>query len=114
MSRGKRAIRRGGPVPRSDFDAVFDEVYPALFRYCHRLTGDADTAEDVVQEAFVRLLTRDVEGPVAGVRAWLFQVATHLVRDRYRVSENRRRLLTTYPGAQSAEAEAQGEMEAMG
>lgn len=59
----------------------------------------------------MRLLTRNVEGSQAGIRAWLFQVATHLVRDRYRVSENRRRLLGTYPGAQSAEPDAQVTLE---
>jgi RNA polymerase sigma-70 factor (ECF subfamily) len=59
----------------------------------------------------VRLLTREVEGPPAGVRAWLFQVATHLVRDRYRVTENRRRLLATYPGQESADPDAQDRLE---
>jgi RNA polymerase sigma factor (sigma-70 family) len=65
----------------------------------------------VAQEAFVRLLTRDVEGSQAGIRAWLFQVATHLVRDRYRVSENRRRLLGTFPGAQAADPDAHVRLE---
>ena len=39
-----------------DFDGIFERLYPSLFRYLHRLTGDADAAEDVAQEAFVRLL----------------------------------------------------------
>jgi len=84
-------------APPVDFDAIFDDVFPALYRYCHRLTGDADLAEDVAQESFFRLLTHQVEGPPPGLRVWLFRVATHLVRDRYRVSENRRRLLEAYP-----------------
>ncbi len=80
-----------------NFEATFEELYPGLFRYCHRLTGDPDLAEDVVQEAFVRLYDRRVEGTDEGLRAWLFRTATHLVRDRYRVSENRRRLLEAHP-----------------
>jgi RNA polymerase sigma-70 factor, ECF subfamily len=79
------------------FEAIYEDVFPSLFRYCRRLTGDADAAEDVAQEAFVRLLDREVEGHPAALRVWLFRVATHLIRDRYRVSENRRRLLETYP-----------------
>jgi RNA polymerase sigma-70 factor (ECF subfamily) len=100
----------GNPV---DFEALYQEVFPSLFRYCIRLTGDADAAEDVAQEAFVRLLTRNVEGHPAAIRVWLFRVATHLVRDRYRVSENRRRLLETYPVAPSGmpDPEEQVEME---
>jgi DNA-directed RNA polymerase specialized sigma24 family protein len=39
------------PPPGSsvDFDALFKRLYPSLFRYLHRLTGDADTAEDIAQ-----------------------------------------------------------------
>ena len=95
-----------------DFETIYQDVYPQLSRYCQRLTGDADAAEDVAQEAFVRLLTHEVEGPPAGIRVWLFRVATHLIRDRYRVSENRRRLLEKHPvlpaGAPDPERELEG------
>jgi len=80
-----------------DFDGVFDEHYPGLVRYVRRLTGDGDTAEDIAQEAMVRLYDRRVEGTDAGVRAWLYKTATHLVRDRYRVDTNRQRLLELHP-----------------
>jgi RNA polymerase sigma factor (sigma-70 family) len=80
-----------------DFDATFDAMYPPLVRYCHRLTGDRDAAEDAAQEALVRLFARSVEGPAPAVRVWLFKTATHLIRDRYRVEENRRRLLRENP-----------------
>ena len=79
------------------FDELFDAIYPELFRYCVRLTGDGDVAEDVAQEAFVRLLDRNVRGDPAGLRAWLFRVATHLVRDRVKVHRNRERLLERTP-----------------
>lgn len=80
-----------------DFDAFFDDVFPSLFRYCNRLTGDADAAEDLAQETFVRFVREGVEGPPKALRVWLFKVATHLIRDRYRVRENRRRLLEENP-----------------
>jgi len=80
-----------------DFDADFDELYAPLVRYCHRLTGDRDISEDVAQEALVRLFDRKVDGPAPAMRAWLFKTATRLVRDRYRVEENRRRLLRENP-----------------
>lgn len=84
-----------------DFDRAFDEHYPGLLRYCQRLTGDRDVAEDTAQEAMVRLFDRDITGASAGVRAWLFKTATHLVRDRYRIDTNRRRLLEENPVAPS-------------
>jgi len=80
-----------------DFDADFDDLFPPLVRYCHRLTGDRDVSEDVAQEALVRLFDRGVDGPLPALRAWLFKTATRLVRDRYRVEENRRRLLRENP-----------------
>ena len=80
-----------------DFDSLFDQHYPTLVRYCHRLTGDGDVAEDIAQESLVRLFDREVTGSQAGVRAWLFKTATHLIRDRYRVESNRVRLLAENP-----------------
>jgi len=80
-----------------DFDATFNDLFPPLVRYCHRLTGDRDVSEDVAQEALVRLFDRSVNGPPPALRAWLFKTATRLVRDRYRVEENRRRLLKANP-----------------
>lgn len=80
-----------------NFEALFDAVYPSLFRYCNRLTGDPDQADDLAQEAFFRLLDRGVAGSDAGLRSWLFMVATNLVRDRSRTLETRRRILAGVP-----------------
>ena len=78
-----------------DFDAVFERLYPSLFRYLQRLTGDEDVAEDIAQESFVRLLRQTL--PESEVRPWLFTVAMNLVRDRARKTERRHRLLTGAP-----------------
>ena len=78
-----------------DFNALFESLYPSVYRYVMRLTGDADVAEDVAQEAFVRLLRQDL--PENEVRPWLFTVATNLVRDTARKSERRIRLLAGAP-----------------
>ncbi len=93
------------------FDELFDDVYPGLHRYCLRLTGDADAAEDTAQEAFVRLLERGVRGEPAGLRAWLFKVATHVVRDRARVESNRARLLAANAVPEGVEREPVEEMD---
>ncbi|HSR41670.1 MAG TPA: sigma-70 family RNA polymerase sigma factor [Longimicrobiales bacterium] len=93
-----------------DFEAFFDDVFPSLYRYCTRLTGDADVAEDVAQEAFLRFVRDEVEGPPGALRVWLFKVATHLVRDRYRVSENRRRLLEENPVTPSPLPDPDGDL----
>lgn len=83
------------PTGSADYDALFREVYPDLYRYVHRLTGDTDAAEDIAQESFVRLLGREM--PEREARLWLFTVATNLFRDRTRTSRRRERLLTATP-----------------
>ena len=83
-----------------DFESAFARHYPALFRYLHRLTGDADAAADSAQEAFVRLLERSL--PEEKVRSWLFTVGTNLVRDDARARDRRRRLVTGRDLAPSA------------
>jgi len=81
--------------PPVDFEQTFRSLYPSLFRYLHRLTGDADVAEDLAQESFVRLLGRRVADD--GVRVWLFTVATNLVRDGARKRARRARILEAQP-----------------
>ena len=64
--------------------AVHDDHGPALHRYVLRLTnGDSQFAEDVVQEALLRLWRKPqiLEQSTGNVRAWLYTVARNLVID---------------------------------
>lgn len=83
------------PAPAVDYDALFRKLYPSLFRYLHRMSGDTDQAEDIAQESFVRLLGREM--PEDEARLWLFTVATNLFRDGTRTVKRRERLLTVRP-----------------
>src|SRR5687768_1687534 len=73
-----------------DAGRLFEEHHGALFRYLVRLTGDVDLAHDAAQEAFVRLVARPPRNEHP--RAWLFAVATNLVR-AWANSRRRRRVL---------------------
>ncbi|HSJ15329.1 MAG TPA: sigma-70 family RNA polymerase sigma factor [Longimicrobiales bacterium] len=77
------------------YEAAFQRLYPSLFRYLQRLTGDEDVAEDLAQETFVRLLRQSI--PEDEVRPWIFTVAMNLVRDRARKTDRRQRLLQGAP-----------------
>lgn len=91
----RRSSRAGnGGWQTVDFEAAYNSHWEPLFRYVDRMVGDADLAEDVAQESFVRLLDQDL--PDDEVRRWLFTVATNLVRDDARMSARRRRLLTQW------------------
>jgi RNA polymerase sigma factor (sigma-70 family) len=79
------------PFDRTLLGAVYAQHHEELFRYAARFTGDADLAEDVVQEAFVRLAERPPGEPGA-LRAWLFRATTTIAIDAHRTRKRRNAL----------------------
>jgi RNA polymerase sigma-70 factor, ECF subfamily len=82
-----------------DFESLYATTYTAVVRFLYRKVWDAERAEDLAQEVFVRALTHRPEKP----RAWVFAVAANLARDEARAAVRRRRhltLLKTDPVAQ--------------
>src|SRR5262245_58920074 len=63
------------------FLVLRDPVYGYLARFC----GSPAEAEELTQEAFLKLYRHLLEGKnVANVRSWIFQVARNLAVDRKR------------------------------
>ncbi|MBE0409907.1 MAG: sigma-70 family RNA polymerase sigma factor [Anaerolineales bacterium] len=54
-----------------------------LFKYLYRVTGNQQTAEDLVQEAFIRVIKFQGETPVS-FKAWAYTIARNLARDYFR------------------------------
>ncbi len=75
-----------------DIDRLFREFHRPIVRYLARRLGDHDLAEELAQETFLRA-SRHV--PLANARAWLFMVATNLMRDEARRTTRRRRQVET-------------------
>ena len=74
----------------NDVESLFREYHQPLVRYLTRRLGDRDWAEEIAQETFVRALRqKDLQNE----RAWLFAVATNLIRDEARKDARRRRHL---------------------
>lgn len=71
-----------------DLGALFAQHHGELFRYVARFTGDADLADDVVQDVFVRLAERP-PGHREQLRGWLFRVATTIAIDAQRRARRR-------------------------
>ena len=88
----------------TELERLFKTYHDMLVRYLTRRLGDRDWAEEVAQETFVRALRQE---RLVNERAWLFAVATNLVRDEARKDVRRRRRLTLL----RAEAEATQEPE---
>lgn len=73
----------------TDWAALYESMYEDLVRFLYRKVWDAQRAEDLAQETFVRALPHDPESP----RAWIFTVASNLARDEARTAMRRRRHL---------------------
>jgi RNA polymerase sigma-70 factor (ECF subfamily) len=73
---------------------VYREVYADLVRFLHRKVWDADQAQDLAQETFVRALDHDPENP----RAFVFTIAANLARDEARAAIRRKKHLTLMAG----------------
>jgi RNA polymerase sigma-70 factor (ECF subfamily) len=67
------------------FHAFYDSTRKALYGYLYRVVEDAATAQDLFQEAYLKLLSANVENlDDVALRAYLFRIATNLLRDRFR------------------------------
>lgn len=83
------------------FDVVyrhsFEEWYRYVFLYLNRQTSERAVAEDIAQEALIRLYQRGrlPKEP----RAWLTTVANRLLYDHGRRQRRRRKLLAANPDA---------------
>ncbi len=74
---------RGGD--RAAFDSLFRRWAAPLLRYLERMTRDAAVAEELVQEAFLRVhRARAGYQPQAKFSTWLYQIATNLARNELR------------------------------
>ena len=71
---------------RTDFEAIVAEYERQLIAYAARITGSHSLAEDIVQEAFIKL-AHNWQGELAPspqVSAWLYKVAHNAAIDHLR------------------------------
>lgn len=95
-------LRRGDPAA---FDRVFAAYRRRIFGYLVRMTRRRDVAEDLLQEAFLRLAQhgRRLE-PTTRIAAWLFTVAHRLVVSWTRAQAVRNQLAGDMPWHETSSA----------
>jgi RNA polymerase sigma factor (sigma-70 family) len=73
-----------------ELERLYKSTYAAVVRFLYRKVWDADRAEDLAQEVFIRAMAHRPEKP----RAWVFAVAANLARDEARAAVRRKKHLT--------------------
>lgn len=71
---------------KGDKDCLAELVrrfHAPLFKYLYRMTGNEQTAEDLVQEAFIRIITFQGDAPQR-FKSWAFTIARNLAHDYFR------------------------------
>jgi RNA polymerase sigma-70 factor (ECF subfamily) len=65
---------------------IHDQYYGAIYRYLTFRVSDAQTAEDLAGEVFIRFLgaLRDRHTPPNTIRGWLFGAAQNVLKEHYR------------------------------
>ena len=86
LSSEPAAARAGAQaMDEPEFLALYERTARGLRAYLRRLTGDANLADDTLQEAYLRLLRYARLGASDGERvAFLYRAATNLVYDHWR------------------------------
>ncbi len=67
--------------------AIYDCLYPSVFRYLYYRVSDQEIAEDLAAEVFVRMVERigTFEQRERPMLAWLYTIARNLAADHYRL-----------------------------
>lgn len=107
------------PLDAGDLMAVVAHYQSPLLRYAGQILGRIDhEAEDIVQEAFVRLhrqVTGHGSGSVKHLTTWLFRVTHNLTIDVLRQRSRRKRVPeTTIDPVVLSEEQAADELDALG
>ncbi|HLV98781.1 MAG TPA: RNA polymerase sigma factor [Ktedonobacterales bacterium] len=93
-SPGVTAPTEGTGASPASFEALFEAYYRPLASFLFRMLNDAQLAQDLTQDCFVKLHLAMKSGQsLENVRAWLYRVATNAALDERR----RRRRITWLP-----------------
>ena len=90
----------------ADADVLFHEHRRSVFRYLSRIVGGTETAHDLTQEVFLRVVRARVpDAEPAARKAWLFRIARNLALNHLRDGTRRPRMAELTDRARPASQE---------
>lgn len=91
------------------FDILVDRYKVRLYNYLLRMVRNADEAEEIAQETFVKaFIHADKYKTIARFSTWLYTIATNLVRNRLRAKKRAPRFVSIWGRGSEAEEDHAG------
>ncbi len=92
MEEPDRLVERAQNGDRDAFEHIYRQEVGRIHALCWRLTGDADLAEELTQEAFVRAWRKlHLFNGRSALSTWLHRLTVNVVMADHRVQSRRRR-----------------------
>jgi len=88
-ARSSEAEAPAGHSAQADFEAFYLQTARTLHGYLCRLSRDPATADEVMQDAYIRMISAP-HLDEAGRKAYLYTTATNILRDRWRRQKRER------------------------
>ena len=104
MAKVEELLKSSQRGDKTAFEALVASQLGRLYRVAWRITGDQHAAEDVVQDAFLRILTGKAPfRQTGGAEGWLVRVVARLAFDSLRTRRSRDRREEVYTMTRSDE-----------
>lgn len=86
-------------MTQEEFRSFYESTAKQLWAYLARVSGDPTWADDLSQEAYLRLLRSSLpaDADIAHRRNYLYRIATNLLRDRQRLFRKEQNTVITSP-----------------
>jgi RNA polymerase sigma-70 factor, ECF subfamily len=88
-ARSSEAETQSGLTAQAEFEDFYRRTACALHGYLCRLSRDPATADEVLQDAYIRMISAP-HVDEAGRKAYLYTTATNILRDRWRREKRER------------------------
>src|ERR1700739_1697565 len=89
MSEGRK--KEAEETGHAEFEAFYSRTARTLHGYLSRLCGDSATADEVLQETYIRMLNAPDMDDLPR-KGYLYKTATNLLRDRWRKLKREQKL----------------------
>ena len=89
LSKGRSEVAEYDAATHAEFEAFYLETSRTLHGYLCRLSRDSATADEVLQESYIRMIGAP-EMEQTHRKAYLYTTATNILRDRWRKQKRER------------------------